>query len=529
MKKKDIRKIAAFLMAAMLLLSAVSVFGHDAPTTATVDTKLGIKTIDELNGLELGVQTSVLYEDLIKDRIPEANWHYYTMPNDMILAVEANKISAYLIEDVGFVAQYAQHPELVAMDEVAGVCEYKVVIGNNERQELLTKQMNEFIKKSHENGFLDDLYDYWVMNFDAETCVIRSKLTFTYENGPVDIGIEGGYEPFSFESKNEYSDFSGFDVEFMLNFCAEYGYEPVFHSVPFESIAPAAETGKYDFGMNIVYSDEREETATLSDTYYSCDIVFVLEGLTESNMTFFEKIANSFTKTFIKDNRWKLFLSGIGTTVLITLCSVVFGTILGFLAYMACRHGNKVANKINGFLNWLIEGMPTVVFLMILYYIIFGNTKMSGTVVSIVGFSLIFACSMYDMLEVGCNAVGKGQVEASRALGYSDRQSFFKVILPQAAQHFLPIYRNEIVTLIKETSVVGYIAVMDLTKMSDLVRSRTYEAFFPLISTAIIYFIIAGIMVRVVRGIQISIDPKHRNKDKILEGVVIPEDDQYVL
>ena len=529
MKKKDIRRIAIFLMAAMLLLSAVSVFGHDAPTTATAETKLGITSIDELNGRELGVQTSVLYEDLIRDRIPEANWHYYTMPNDMILAVEANKIAAYLIEDVGFVAQYAQHPELVALEEVAGVCEYKVVIGNNERQELLTKQMNEFIKKSHENGFLDDLYDYWVMNFDAETCVIRSKLTFTNENGPVDIGIEGGYEPFSFESKNEYSDFSGFDVEFMLNFCAEYGYEPVFHSVPFESIAPAAETGKYDFGMNIVYSDEREETATLSDTYYSCDIVFVLEGISESNMTFFEKMANSFNKTFFKDNRWKLFASGIGTTVLITVCAVVFGTILGFLAYMACRHGNKFATNVTGFLNWLIEGMPTIVFLMILYYIIFGITKMSGTWVSIVGFSLIFACSMFDMLEVGCNAVGKGQVEASRALGYSDHQSFFKVILPQAAQHFLPIYKNEIVTLIKETSVVGYIAVMDLTKMSDLVRSRTYEAFFPLISTAIIYFIIAGIMTRLVKAVQINIDPQHRKKDKILEGIKIPEEDQYVL
>lgn len=529
MKKKNIRKIAIFLMAAMLLLSAVSVFGHDAPTTATAETKQGFTSIADLDGHELGVQTSVLYEDLVKDRIPNANWHYYTMPNDMILALEANKISAYLIEDVGFVAQFAQHPELVALDEVAGVCEYKVVIGNNERQELLTQQMNEFIKKSKENGFLDDLYDYWVMNFDAETCVIRTNPVSTNENGPVDIGIEGGYEPFSFESKNEFSDFSGFDVEFMLNFCAEYGYEAVFHSVPFESIAPAAETGKYDFGMNIVYSDEREETATLSDTYYSCDIVFVLEGFNDTNPSFFEKMGNSFYKTFIKGERWKLFASGIGTTMLITVSSIVFGTILGFLAYMACRHGNLFANKVTGFFNWLIEGMPTIVFLMILYYIIFGNTKMSGTWVSIVGFSLIFACSMYDMLEVGCNAVGKGQVEASRALGYSDHQSFFKVILPQAAQHFLPIYKNDIVTLIKETSVVGYIAVMDLTKMSDLVRSRTYEAFFPLIATAIIYFILAGIMTTIVKRVQINIDPMHRKKEKILEGIRISEDDQFVL
>lgn len=131
----------------------------------------------------------------------------------------------------------------------------------------------------------------------------------------------------------------------------------------------------------------------------------------------------------------------------------------------------------------------------------------------------MFACSMIDMLRVGCNAIGKGQTEASRALGYSEGQSFFRIILPQAAQHFLPIYRNEVVTLIKETSVVGYIAVLDLTKISDLVRSRTYEAFFPLIVTAIMYFVISAVLTKLVSLVEHAIDPKRRKKDKILRGI----------
>ena len=186
---------------------------------------------------------------------------------------------------------------------------------------------------------------------------------------------------------------------------------------------------------------------------------------------------------------------------------------------MLCRHDGKIANGITNFVMWLIHGMPTVLLLMILYYIVFGSTRLSGTWVSVVGFTLMFACSMIDMLRVGFNAVGKGQFEASTALGYSDSQSFFRILLPQAAQHFLPIYRNEVVTLIKETSVVGYIAVLDLTKISDLVRSRTYEAFFPLILTDIMYFLIAAILTKVVKAVEKRINPRRRSQDKILKGI----------
>ena len=212
-------------------------------------------------------------------------------------------------------------------------------------------------------------------------------------------------------------------------------------------------------------------------------------------------------------------MQGAGITIQITVTSILAGTIIGFIIYMLCRKGNIIMNKGTNVFLWLIHGMPTVLLLMILYYIVFGSTRLSGVWVSVVGFSLMFACSMIDMLRVGCNAIGRGQFEASTALGYSENQSFFKIILPQAAQHFLPIYRNDVVTLIKETSVVGYIAVLDLTKISDLVRSRTYEAFFPLIVTAIMYFVISAILTRIVTAVEKSIDPKRRKKDKILKGV----------
>ena len=496
------KSLIIFLVAAVFLASAFSA-------------REKIETIEDLNGSNIGVQTAVLYEDLIRDRVPDSTFQYYTMPNDMIYALTSGKVDAYLIEEVSFGVQKANHPELECLEEPAGYINATCIIGNNSRQDRILKEINQFIKDSTESGLMDELYDYWIADFDPETdtCDITG---FTGENGTLSVAVEGGYEPFSFVSNGH---LAGYDVDFVCRFCRAYGYTPEFFEVPFEAIAPGVETGKYDLGMNIVVSEERNETGTLSDVYYTTPIRLVILGEDTSEIGFLQSLQNSFYKTFISENRWKLFVQGAGVTVLITLASIVFGTILGFAVFMICRHENKIANGVTNFFMWLIHGMPTVLLLMILYYIVFGSSRLSGLWVSVVGFTLMFAIAMIEMLRVGYKAVGRGQFEASTALGYSDSQSFFRILLPQAAQHFLPLYRNEVVTLIKETSVVGYIAVLDLTKISDLVRSRTYEAFFPLILTAIIYFVIAALMTKVVKVVEKRINPKRRSQDKILKGI----------
>ncbi len=508
---KNTRRLAIIistLVMLSLLMSTVSSFA--------VETKNGLKTIKDLDEKKVGVQTGVLYEDLIKDKMKGEEWFYYKMPNDMIPALKSNKIDAYLIEEVGFYAQRYEHPELVRLEESPGSKDFAVIVGNNSNQDKFFQQIQEFIQTKKADGWLDKLYDYWVKNWDPNVCKIENIPETTGENGTVSIAIEGGYEPFSFESNGK---FEGYDVEFMMNFCAAYGYKWDFQAMEFDSIAPGCVSGKYDFGMNIVVDQERAEASVLSDPYYRCDVVFVLEGANQEETGFIEKLEHSFHKTFIKDNRWKLFASGIGTTLFITLSSLLFGTLLGFIMFMTCRRGNRLANKLTEIICFFIDGIPTVVFLMILAFIVFADSNLNVSWISILGFTLIFGCGMYDMLCVGCNAIPNGQYEASRALGYSDKQSFFKIILPQAARHFLPIYKNDMISLIKETSIVGYIAVMDLTKMGDLVRSRTYDPFFALIAVAVMYFIIEGVLTAVVNCVERELDPKKRSDEKILSGI----------
>jgi polar amino acid transport system substrate-binding protein len=163
--------------------------------------------------------------------------------------------------------------------------------------------------------------------------------------------------------------------------------------------------------------------------------------------------------------------------------------------------------------------LPAVVLLMILFYIVFARASVSGIFVSVVAFSMTFAAAVFGMLKSSINAIDRGQTEAAYALGFSNLRTFFKIVLPQAMVYFLPAYKSELISLIKATAIVGYIAVQDLTRVGDIVRSRTYEAFFPLISIALIYFALAGLLITIAGRLEFRFDPKRRKKEDILKGI----------
>ena len=138
---------------------------------------------------------------------------------------------------------------------------------------------------------------------------------------------------------------------------------------------------------------------------------------------------------------------------------------------------------------------------------------------AVIGFTLTLGASVFGTLKMGVGAVEPGQYEAAYALGYSNRSTFFRIILPQALPHVLPAYKGEIVSLLKATAIVGYIAVQDLTKMGDIVRSRTYEAFFPLIAVTVIYFLLEGILRFLISHIAVRLDFRRRKPEDILKGI----------
>lgn len=205
-------------------------------------------------------------------------------------------------------------------------------------------------------------------------------------------------------------------------------------------------------------------------------------------------IKDSLYNSLIYQERYKYILEGLKSTIIMAFFATIIGTILGIL--IAAVEDNYEKNKKLPVLNFLcktyvsiIRGTPALLQLMIIYYVIFKSIEVNGIIVGIIAFGLNSAAYVSEIIKSGINSIGKGQMEASRSLGFNYSKSMIYVIMPQAIKNILPALGNEFITLLKETSVAGYIGIMDLTKASDIIASRTYEYFVPLIIVAIIYLI----------------------------------------
>jgi len=213
----------------------------------------------------------------------------------------------------------------------------------------------------------------------------------------------------------------------------------------------------------------------------------------------FIEFGDKFYNTFIVENRWMYLVNGLGTTLLITALALVIGIMLGFIVAIIRstnqRTGKlKVANFICRIYLTVFRGTPMVVQLLIIYFVIFGSVNISKVLVAVIAFGLNSAAYVAEIVRSGIMSVDNGQFEAGASLGFGYTKTMISIILPQALRNILPALGNEAIVLLKETSVSGYIALEDLTKGGDIIRSNTYEAFLPLIAVAAVYLIMVIIM-----------------------------------
>ena len=216
-----------------------------------------------------------------------------------------------------------------------------------------------------------------------------------------------------------------------------------------------------------------------------------------------QELKSSFISNFIDANRWRYITDGLKITLLVTVFAVLIGVVLGFLiAIVRTTHDKtgklKILNAICKVYLTVIRGTPVVVQLMIIYFIIFGSVDISKVVVAIVAFGINSGAYVAEIFRSGIMSIDNGQFEAGRSLGFNYAQTMMYIVMPQAFKNVLPTLCNEFISLLKETSVSGYIALQDLTKGGDIIRSRTYDAFMPLIAVALIYLAMVMIFTKLV-------------------------------
>lgn len=218
----------------------------------------------------------------------------------------------------------------------------------------------------------------------------------------------------------------------------------------------------------------------------------------EGFQTWLSDIGRMAEKAFITGDRWKLYLEGLGVTmqvaVLAAILGIIIGTLLAFMKMSTNKKGGKTVWSV--FANFyidIIRGTPSVLQLLIMWFVIMKDCK-NGILVAVLSFAINSGAYVAEIVRAGIQAVDKGQMEAGRAMGLSKAQTMVYIILPQAVKNVLPPLGNEFIVLLKETAIVGYVSLTDLTRVANQIGSRTYQALMPLIGAAVIYFIIIKIL-----------------------------------
>ena len=547
MKNRDIiyerrqlrrKNYAQKMIGPLLCLAALFIFSGGGLANAAESDGV-YTTIEQLDGKRVAVGTGTVWSDVVKEVIPSAEVVYLDSTANIVNSLLGGKVEAVAADEPIIAAIVAGNDRLTYIKEHLNHYDNAFFVAKDGDAPLL-EEFNSFIRQLRDDGTLDELQKIWFANDESKKSVAPYE-TFPAPNGTLRLAQDGEEPPFTYMRDGR---IVGYDIDILARFCEArgYGLKPV--TMDFSGLIPAVQSGKCDIGGGAVtVTRERAESVTFTEPIYSGGGVLMVragtsgaatseaentEGpsMTKKAPSFFDELKASFERTFIREDRWRLFAEGIGVTLLITVLSILLGTALGFGLYLLCCGGNSLANIVTRFCVWLVQGMPAVVLLMILYYIVFSNTEISGVAVAVVAFTLTFGSAVYGMLRMGVGAVDSGQTEAAYALGYGRWSAFFGIVLPQALPHFMPSYRSEVTALVKATAIVGYIAVQDVTKMGDIVRSRTYEAFFPLIAVAVIYFIMAGSLNFLIDRIQVYLDPKRRKRGDILSGLDVSGNDR---
>ena len=494
--KKMKKQILCLFMAGMTLMGLTACGQSDKAADAKdisteASAEAGIQSVDDLPGKRIGVQLGTTGDIYVSDYEKDGSGtvvERYNKGADAIQALKQDKIDCVVIDEQPAIKFVEQNSGLVILEEEFTLEDYAFVIAK-ENEELLS-QVNDVLADLKDEGVISDIMKNYV---GAESEVGKypyMKADIERPNGTLTIATNAEFPPYEYYEEGEVV---GVDIDIMQAVCDRLGMELKVEDMAFDSIISAVSTGKVDIGASgFTVTEERKKNINFSDTYTtSKQVVIVADDLATSESA---SLTEKFYDNFIKESRYMYMLKGLGNTLIITVFAALIGIILGFLiAIVRTNHdrngGLAVLNGLCKFYLAIIRGTPVMIQLLIIYYVIFKSINTGKLFVAIIAFGLNSAAYVAEIVRSGIMAVDIGQFEAGRSLGLDYKQTMISIILPQAIKNILPALCNEFISLLKETSISGYIGLMDLTKGGDIIRSVTYEAFMPLIAVAIIYLL----------------------------------------
>jgi polar amino acid transport system substrate-binding protein len=479
-----------------------------------------MSTPADLADKKIGVLMGSADSPWTHEHYPRANILEFQSAPDIVLAVKTKKVDVALYDAVPLGLVLREEPSLAAMK--GSLYSFHVGAGFNKENAALRTQFNAFLAAVRKNGVYDDMVARWIDKGETTMPHIEAPQS----GKPIVVGVSDGGMPFVGVLENR---LVGFDVELTTRFAASIGMPVRFDNMQFAGLIAAVSSGKADMIISSIYiTEERQKQIAFSDPYFEMGSrAFALRenlaapdggaagqsaGASAEHSTFFRKVAESFDSNIVQEKRYLLIWDGLKTTMLISILATIFGTLLGALVCFMRMSKLAVLRIPAKIYIDILRGTPVLVLLMLIFYVAFAAVNISPVLVAVVAFGMNFAAYAAEIFRAGIQSIDRGQTEAAIAIGFTPVQSFLNIILPQTLQRILPVYKGEFISLVKMTSVVGYIAVQDLTKASDIIRSRTFDAFFPLIIVAILYFMIAWLLTLALERVEKMTNSRSRRK-----------------
>ena len=469
---------------------------------------------EDLADKRIGVLLGSEQDRYAMRHFPKATILQYKTPSDLILAVKSGKVDAslYIQETMAEVMRTDKELGFVG----GSLYPIPIAMGFRKGNDALRKQFNDFLKQIKHNGVYDDMVKRWTK--DGSTTM--PSIPNPGNKGRLVVAtVSDKGMPFAMIKDNE---LIGFDTELCYRFGAYLGKKVKFEDMEFGSLIASVSAGKVDMvASTLMVTAERKKQIDFSDVYYEMgSSAFALTKNIASAETpttakpvapsFFSNLADSFHNNIMLEKRYLLIWDGLKVTFLIAILSSLLGTLIGALVCFMRMSKKKAMNIPAKIFISVMRGTPVLVLLMLIFYVVFASIDINPVLVAVIAFGLNFGAYTSEMFRAGIESIDKGQTEAGIAMGFTKTNTFLHIVLPQAVRQILPVYKGEFISLVKMTSIVGYIAVQDLTKASDIIRSRTFDAFFPLFMVAILYFLISWLLTQSLEYLERKTDPKRK-------------------
>ena len=451
---------------------------------------IDIQSESDLAGLRVATVSGSVYDIELSAR-DDISLQLYNSESDLLQALLNDKVDVIVHDEVIYNA--AVRNENGFKISLIGEQAFPTAFLLRKNEQELVQALNSVQRRMEQDGTMQRLKDFWLTDQYAQETEY-SHIPAEPSGKPIRVAAGSDSAPIAFQIDK---DWYGIEIDILRELGRELHRPLEIKHYDSASSIMAVQSGQADILCGCIFvTPEREQECLFSEPYHSYhSAFFVLDREADSaSGNIITETKKDIRKNFIYESRWKFITNGLWETLKISLLSILLGSILGIGIYAMGRSRSRWLRSIAHIYNGFMAGIPELVLLLIMFYVVFAKSHVSTDFVAVITFALFFASAVSGIYASSLDAIPRGQTEAGLALGFTRLETFFRIVLPQALRRGLPLYKGLCVSLLKGTSIVGYIAIHDLTRAGDIIRSRTFDAVTPLLVVTLIYFLLVWLI-----------------------------------